>query len=84
MAQNGPENAGLAGAYRHAALGMQFAAGVVVFTGAGYFLDRWLGLMPILTIAGTLGGATLSFVSLYARLRAEEEAERREREAKRE
>ena len=81
MDEKGPEQVSLAGAYRHAALGMQFAVGVVVFTGIGFGLDRWLGLMPVLTVAGSLIGATLGFLSLYARLRAEEDARRREKEA---
>lgn len=80
MVEKRPEKAGLAGAYRHAALGMQFAGGVVIFTGAGFFLDRWLGLVPILTVVGALTGATLSFLSLYTRIRAEEEERRRTRE----
>lgn len=71
---------GTARAYQHAALGMQFAGGVIVFTGAGFALDRWLGLMPVLTVAGALIGATLGFLSVYARIRRETEERRRERE----
>jgi F0F1-type ATP synthase assembly protein I len=73
---------GTARAYQHAALGMQFAGGVIVFTGAGFALDRWLGLMPVLTVAGALIGATLGFLSVLTRVKAEDEARRKEREAK--
>ena len=62
---------------------MQFAGGVIVFTGVGFALDRWLGILPVLTVAGALIGATLSFLSVYYRIRAEDEARKREREAAR-
>lgn len=61
--------------YRFLGIGMQFAAGIVAFTLGGVALDRWLGLMPLFTIIGTLLGATLSFVSVYIKLQAFADAE---------
>ena len=83
MVPNEPPNRALRSAYARAALGMQFAGGVIFFTGAGFVLDRWLGILPVLTVAGALGGATLSFLSVYRRLRAEDDARRKDREARR-
>jgi F0F1-type ATP synthase assembly protein I len=62
------QDEGLRIAYRYAAMGMQFAAGTLLFAGLGFLLDRWLGWLPALTIGGTLLGATLSFLSVYRRV----------------
>ncbi len=37
-------------------LGVQFGACVVVGTGLGYYLDRWLGTSPLLLLLFTLFG----------------------------
>lgn len=66
------------------ALGFTFAAGVIFFVALGYGLDRWLGLMPLFTITGTVLGAGLSFLVVYRRLMAEQaarKAEQADREA---
>jgi F0F1-type ATP synthase assembly protein I len=69
--------------YRYLGLGLQFAGGIVFFTLGGVALDRWLGLMPLFTIVGTLVGATLSFVNMYLKLQAFGEAEaKRKKERK--
>jgi F0F1-type ATP synthase assembly protein I len=47
---------------------MQFAAGTLFFAGLGYLLDRWLNIVPALTVAGLLLGGTLSFLSIYRRV----------------
>jgi F0F1-type ATP synthase assembly protein I len=65
--------------YTHVALGCTFAAGIILFMGAGWFLDRWLHLTPVLTVVGALVGAVLSFTWVYLKL----EAERQRREARR-
>ena len=62
------QDEGLRIAYRYAALGMQFALGTLLFGGIGFLLDRRLGILPALTIAGTLAGATLSFLSIYRKV----------------
>lgn len=60
--------------YKYVSLGLSFAGGIVFFMGLGYLLDRWLGLLPVLTVAGTLGGSVLSFIWVYRRLNADEAA----------
>lgn len=60
--------------YAYVALGCSFAAGVVLFMGAGWLLDRWLGTTPLLTVVGAVTGAVLSFISVYFKLQAEREA----------
>lgn len=37
-------------------LGLQLAVAMAFFTGIGYLLDRWLGTLPWLTIAGAAVG----------------------------
>ena len=54
-------------------LGLTFAAGILAFMGGGFLLDRWLGLLPLLTIVGTLIGSVASFLWVYQRVRADEE-----------
>jgi F0F1-type ATP synthase assembly protein I len=56
-------------AYGLSALGITFGAAVVVFTGIGWLLDRWLGTIPVFTIVATLVGAVLGFLSVYFRIR---------------
>jgi F0F1-type ATP synthase assembly protein I len=58
--------------YKYVSLGMTFAGGIIVFMGLGFLLDRWLGLMPLFTIAGTLVGSVLSFINVYRKLQADE------------
>ncbi|NIN10295.1 MAG: hypothetical protein GTN62_03115 [Gemmatimonadales bacterium] len=65
--------------YSYVALGFTFAAGILMFMGGGWLLDRWLGLTPLFTIVGTLVGAVLSFLNVYWRLQADTEARRRRR-----
>lgn len=83
MAQDPGSNRELGEGYKYVALGLQFAGGIIMFMAAGWFLDRWLNLTPVFTITGTLAGAVLSFLSVYLRLNAEEDARRREKDAKR-
>jgi F0F1-type ATP synthase assembly protein I len=56
--------------YRYASLGMQFAAGTLFFAGMGFLLDRWLHILPALTITGLLVGGALSFYSVYRKVMA--------------
>jgi F0F1-type ATP synthase assembly protein I len=62
----------MGGGIRPDTLGYTFAFSVLMFAGAGYLLDRWLGWIPVLTIIGTLTGAGLAFVWVYARVRQDE------------
>ncbi len=61
-------------AWRYDTLGYTFAFSVILFAGAGYLLDRWLGWTPLLTIGGTLVGAALAFVWVYLKVRQDEAA----------
>lgn len=61
-------------AYELAALGFTFGAAVVVFTGIGWLLDRWLRTIPLFTIVATLVGAVLGFLSVYFRIRRSTES----------
>lgn len=69
----------LSEAYGLASLGYTFGAAVVVFTGIGWLLDRWLGTIPVFTVVAALVGAVLGFLSVYFRVRrmTEDERERR-------
>jgi F0F1-type ATP synthase assembly protein I len=66
----------LSEAYGLATLGFTFGAAVVVFTGIGWLLDRWLGTIPVFTVVAALVGAVLGFLSVYFRIRASEEHDR--------
>jgi len=68
--------------YKYVSLGMTFAGGTILFMAAGFWLDRWLGLMPLFTVVGTLGGATLSFLNVYRRLKADEAEHEKDRLAR--
>ncbi|HEX9894557.1 MAG TPA: AtpZ/AtpI family protein [Gemmatimonadales bacterium] len=63
----GPDK-GLALGQKYFAAGLRFAGGIVLFTLGGFGLDRWLNTIPLFTIAGTLAGGTLSFLSVYRQL----------------
>ncbi len=66
--------------YKLLGLGLQFAGGIILFMAGGFGLDRWLGTAPILTLVGTLAGAVLSFINLYAKLAILNQQERERRE----
>jgi len=65
--------------YKYVSLGLTFAGGIVMFMGAGFLLDRWLGLLPLFTVVGTLVGSVLSFIRVYYRLKADEDEARANR-----
>ena len=58
--------------YKYVSLGLTFAGGIILFMAIGFGLDRWLGLLPLFTITGTLFGAVMSFISVYRKLQADE------------
>ncbi len=59
--------------YKYVSLGLSFAGGIILFMGIGFWLDRKLGLTPLFTLVGTLGGAALSFTWVYLKVTAGEE-----------
>jgi F0F1-type ATP synthase assembly protein I len=69
--------------YRYLGIGLQFAGGIVFFALGGVALDRWLGLMPLFTISGTILGATLSFINVYIKLQADIDAEAKRKKGNR-
>jgi F0F1-type ATP synthase assembly protein I len=71
----GPE---LGQAWRYESLGYTFAFSIVLFAGAGFLLDRWLGSTPLLTVLGTLVGAGLAIAWVFLRLREDEARHRAE------
>lgn len=64
--------------YKYVSLGLTFAGGIILFMGIGFLLDRWLGWTPVLTVAGTVLGAVLSFLNIYWKLQADEAKYRQE------
>lgn len=57
---------------RFGGMGLQFGATLCVFAFIGYWLDRWLGTLPIFLIVGVFVGffgGTLSMVKRVARYR---------------
>jgi len=68
--------------YKYVSLGMTFAGGTILFMAAGFWLDRWLGLLPLFTIVGTLAGATLSFLNVYRKLKVDEAEHEQDRLAR--
>jgi F0F1-type ATP synthase assembly protein I len=45
--------------------GIELSLIVALFAYGGYRLDRWLGLLPLFTIAGAFLGMALGFYRLY-------------------
>jgi F0F1-type ATP synthase assembly protein I len=72
MAPQEPVGRELGTGYKYVSLGISFAGGIVLFMGLGFLLDRWLHLSPLFTITGTLAGAVLSFMWVFAKLRQDE------------
>ena len=67
---------------KYFAVGLKFAAGIVVFSLAGVWLDRRLGTIPLFTLVGTLGGAVLGFLSVYRDVASDQKADRDRSEGK--
>jgi F0F1-type ATP synthase assembly protein I len=79
-----PAGRELGQAWRYDALGYTFAFSIILFAGAGYLLDRWLGTRFILTVVGTLVGAGVAFAWVYLKIQQDEkeyEAQRKGRSA---
>lgn len=73
-ADRGPDK-GMALGQKYFAVGLRFAGGIIMFMLGGLGLDRWLHTMPLFTIAGTLLGAVLSFLSVYRELMADQDVD---------
>jgi ATP synthase protein I len=46
-------------------IGMALVVATVIGLGGGYYLDRWLGTMPWLTLVGLGLGIAAGFVNLF-------------------
>ncbi len=46
-------------------VGLALVASTVLGLGGGYYLDRWLGTSPWLTLVGLLLGIAAGFVNLF-------------------
>ena len=66
--------------YKYVSYGINFAGGNIVFMLVGLWLDRRLGVVPLFTVAGTLIGSVLSFLSVYRRLEAERSGQHRKKD----
>ena len=66
--------------YKYVSYGLTFAGGIIVFMLVGLWVDRRLGVVPLFTVAGTLIGGVLSFLSVYRRLEAERSGQRRKKD----
>lgn len=65
-------------------LGTQIVLTMLIFVGAGYFLDQRLGTTPWLLLAGTLMGMVVVFIYLFrivGQLNRDAEARREARDA---
>jgi ATP synthase protein I len=66
---------------KYSALGLEMALSVVIGLAIGYYLDRWLGTGPWLTVIWLGFGFAAGVRSLYrAALRSEKDLERDEEE----
>lgn len=66
---------------KYSALGLEMAISVVIGLAVGYYLDRWLGTSPWLTVVWLAIGFAAGVRSLYrAAVRSEKDLERDEEE----
>ena len=69
---DGEESSAWKGLAELSAIGMTLVVATVVGLAGGYFLDRWLGTSPFLTIGGLLLGIVAGFVNLFRSVKAAE------------
>ena len=60
-------------------LGWQIASTLIVFTGLGYALDRWLDTLPWFLIAGSFFGLVGVFVQVFRIAAALDEVEKKKK-----
>ncbi|MGA7303983.1 MAG: AtpZ/AtpI family protein [Rhodothermales bacterium] len=61
-------------------LGWQIATTLLIFTGGGYALDRWLGTLPWFLLIGAALGMVGVFIQIF-RIAAELDRQEKERKA---
>jgi ATP synthase protein I len=55
-----------------ASIGITLVVATVIGLAGGYYLDRWLGTSPWLTLVGLLFGIAAGFVNLFRSVKAAE------------
>lgn len=55
-----------------ASVGVAMVLATVIGLGVGYYLDRWLGTSPWLTMLGLAAGIAAAFVTLFRSVKAME------------
>lgn len=55
----------LSGLSKAGSIGLHLVSGIVVGTGAGYFLDKWLGTQPWLLLLFMFFGIVAGFKNVY-------------------
>ncbi len=73
MKVKGPKHGGIGEGYQLVGLGGTLAGAIILFMAAGWMLDRWLGLTPVLTLGGTALGSVLGFLNVYWKVQADVE-----------
>lgn len=68
MSQRNDESRLARDAARFLGFGLTWALGTGLFLMVGWFLDRWVGTVPLFTILGAFVGAGGGFYSLYYHL----------------
>jgi F0F1-type ATP synthase assembly protein I len=81
MAEYRKGNAGISGG-EFAGIGLQFAMVILVFTGAGIWLDKRLGTSPWLLLVFVFAGAAGGFYSIYRKAMAAQRRDSDERAAR--
>jgi|GEM_PF-2024594 F0F1-type ATP synthase assembly protein I len=54
--------------YSYVALGFTFALAILLFGGAGWVVDGWLGTRPLFALVGAAIGGFGGFMSIYYRV----------------
>jgi len=78
----GPSDRNLTSRASLLGLGWQIATTLLVFTGGGYALDRWLGTLPWFLLGGAVFGIAGVFIQIF-RIAAALDRQEKKRKAQR-
>lgn len=56
-------------------MGIELVVGVLLWGGVGYAIDNWLGILPVFTTVGVLGGMCAGLYLMHLRGRRMEQAD---------
>lgn len=65
MPESPQRQGGARSVFSYLDLGLRFALSVVIASGGGYLVDKWLHTLPLFVIIGLLLGAVAGFLSIY-------------------